>query len=230
MKKRIFLFIWFLLIVYGMILIPRRDYELKNKEPEVKNKIERSDITTLDQEKGEREKRKSEKSNVIFYLSIDSLFHRVPIVQSKDNSYYLNHSIDQKIDPIGSPFLDYRNHWNDKKILIYGHNSKVTPTIFHQLEGYLDPTFYKIHPKIIIEREKVQFTYQIFSILIVTEDYQHMKLNFSQESYKKHLLWLKENSIYNTAIEIDQEAEILILQTCYYKPEDSYLLIAAKKI
>ncbi len=230
MKKRVIFFTSFLLIGYGWILLLNDGYDSNNRRQEPKSKIELPSVTTLNERRKENSNIESKTSNIVFYLSIDPIFQRVPIVQSKDNSYYLNHSIDHRIDPIGTPFLDYRNNWNDKKLLVYGHNSKVVETTFHLLEKYLDPDFYKMHPQIIMERESTKLIYQIFSVLIVKNEYQHMRLHLNQEEYKNHLAWLKKNSIYNIPIELNYKEKILILQTCYYKPEDSYLLIAAKRI
>ena len=126
--------------------------------------------------------------------------------------------------------MDYRNLSTDRKILIYGHNSKTLKTEFHILENFLDNSFYRNHSKIILEMENETYEYQIFSILVVTTDYQHMKLNFTDEEWHNHLSYLKENSIYDTNTEVLDTDDIIILQTCYYQPDNSYILLAGKKI
>ena len=134
-------------------------------------------------------------------------------------------------DKNGAIFLDYRNEQNDKKLLIYGHNSKEKTAPFKELEKYLDKNFFTENPYIELTFQDQSYIYQIFSIMIVKEDeYRHTKLSFQKNEYEEHLSWLKENSIYNTNINLTKKDRILILQTCYYEPENSYLLVNAKGV
>ena len=152
------------------------------------------------------------------------------IAKTDDNSYYLNHNLRKEKDNLGVSFMDYRNNIDDQKILIYGHNSQKVDTEFHLLENFLNKSYYQKHQNIIFETEKNTYTYKIFSIIVVTTDYQHMKLNFTDTEWKQHLNFLKTNALYNTETEISEQDDIIILQTCYYEPKDSYLLVAGKKI
>lgn len=163
-------------------------------------------------------------------LMISNTDITIPIVQGSDNSYYLNHTSTGKENKIGTPFLDYRNHLDDQKLLIYGHNSRTLKTEFHVLEEYLNPSFLKEHPILILEGKDFTYCYQIFSILIITDDFQHMKLSMNREEYQNHLNWLRNHSIYNTFVDIHGDDDILILQTCHYQPENSYLLVVSKKV
>ena len=61
-------------------------------------------------------------------------------------------------------------------------------------------------------------------------DYQHVNLNFSKEEHAIHLNWLKEQSLYDTGVEISSYDEILLLQTCYVEEENTYIIIVGKKI
>lgn len=170
-------------------------------------------------------------NDIIATLYIPDLDLEEIVVQSIDNSYYLNHNLKKEENILGSTFLDYRNSLNDKKLLIYGHNSQTLKTEFQKLEKYLEEGFYKENNnEIILETIEKRITWKIFSIIIVTEDYQHMKLDFTNKNWSKHLNWLKDNSLYDTEIEIKEKDEILILQTCYYHPMDSFIIVSAKKI
>ncbi len=154
------------------------------------------------------------------------------LVQGTDNDYYLNHSSTGDKDKKGSIFIDYRNTAADRKILIYGHNSKTLKSaLFHDLEKYLKQDFYKNYQDIelIIDNEKS--LWKIFSVMIVEESNNtHMKITFNDKEWIKHLNWIKDNSIYDTGVNIDVSNRIIMLQTCYYNPENSYLIISAKKI
>ena len=77
--------------------------------------------------------------DIVGRLYIESIDIDVPLVQTEDNEYYLNHDVYKNFDSVGSIFLDYRNNIDlDKKILIYGHNSKNIQTEFKKLENFLN--------------------------------------------------------------------------------------------
>ena len=169
-------------------------------------------------------------SNIIGKITINNTSINENIVQGNDNDYYLNHSITGEKSSIGSTFLDYRNKKYDRKIIIYGHNSKTVKNLpFHDLEKYLDKSFYESNKYINLNLFQESSKWEIFSVMIVEGNY-HMKLSFNDEEWIKHINWMKNNSVFNTDINIDQHDKVLTLQTCYYKPENSYLLINAKKI
>lgn len=169
-------------------------------------------------------------SSIVGELYIPNTELKVPVAQGEDNDYYLNHLLDKSYNTLGSVFLDYRNNVDDKKIIIYGHNSQDITTEFHMLENYLDYDYYKRYSDIYFETINNKYHYKIFSVYIATNDYQHVNLKLFDASYQKHLDWLLQQSIYDTGVLVNRDDDILILQTCYFEPKDSFLIIAAKKI
>lgn len=161
---------------------------------------------------------------------IGTSFSKV-LVQSTDNKFFLSHDVDGNKSNLGSVFLDYRNKITDKKLLIYGHNSKtIKEAPFHFLENYLNYEFALVHDELLLETNNELFYYRLFTVMIVDHDFQHINLNWSKEGYKNHLVWLEENSLFDFENDISSSDSIIIFQTCYYYPEDSYLLIGWKKI
>lgn len=158
----------------------------------------------------------------IYDTKIDTL-----LVQSTNNDYYLNHNIEKKYSVRGSIFVDYRTNLNSKHINIYGHNSKVYNLMFKELENYLDSNYYENHKYIELWNGINTYIYEIFSIQIITSDYEHMDTN--PIDWRKHISKLN-NSIYDTKNSATIEDEILVIQTCIYNPKNSFLLINAKKI
>lgn len=170
--------------------------------------------------------------DIVGRLYIESLDMDVPIVQSSDNDYYLDHDEYKKKNNLGAIFLDYRNNIDvDRKILIFGHNSETIKTEFKKIEAFLDEKFYDDvnNRKIVLETLNKSVTYEVSGVFVEASDFQHMKLSFTQEEWKKHIEWINNNSLYKDNF-VDVDDEILIMQTCYYEPDDSYLLIIAKKV
>ena len=181
-------------------------------------------------------KLQEENKDIVGYLVIPDTNIHEPVLQGPDNEFYLNHDAHKKKNAIRSIYLDYRVKINiGFKNLIYGHNSSTLNVPFKELEKYYDKNFFKNHQYIYLEDENYIQRYQIFSVFIETQDWSYMKLNFTSDSFLEHLKSLKNKSLYETDVNIENDDEILILQTCshhinYQKYKNKYLLVIAKKI
>lgn len=170
------------------------------------------------------------------YLTVPGTNINEPVLQGVNNEYYLSHGANKKKNIIGSVYLDYRVKINEgRKNLIYSHNSSSLNVPFKELEKYYNLDYYKEHQYIFLEDENNKQTYQIFSIFVETKDWSYMKIDYTDEEWLEHLNYLKEKSWYDTKVNIEQDDDILILQTCshhkdYKKYKNKYLLIIAKKV
>lgn len=238
MKRKVIISSTLILLLIGCVsLVAYQNLNNEDKhDEEEKATKERiyQDISTLSIENNENVVLNYQKgfnnTDIIAELSIENTDLVTPVAKGNDNEYYLNHLLDKSRNSLGSVFLDYRNNIDDRKILIYGHNSENVYTEFHLLENYLDEEYYYDHDDITLKTVDNTYNYKIFSIYIATTNLQHVNLNFTDTEYYEHLNWLKNNSIYNTGVTIDPNSEILVLQTCYFGIDNSYLIIVAKKV
>lgn len=168
--------------------------------------------------------------DIIGELSINNTDLKVPIVKGKDNDYYLKRLLNKQVNSLGSVFMDYRNNTSDKKIIIYGHNSHNVYTEFHILEKYLNSSYYSNHSIITFKDINYTYTYQIFSVYKTNKNYKHVNLNFTSEEYSEHVKWLKNNSLYDTHVPIDDDSQLIVLQTCDISNEGEYIIVVGKKI
>ena len=173
--------------------------------------------------------------DIVGILKIDKELE-VPILQTENNDYYLNHTINKEENIYGTIFLDYRTHIDSKKLLIYGHSSTKIEISFNILENYYEKDYYESHKYISLTTNTEEKLYEIFSVYIETSDFSYMNINFiDNEDYYRHINNLKDKSIYNTDIELEYDDEILILQTCsnhkdYLNYDKKYLLIISRRI
>ncbi|MEG2322662.1 MAG: class B sortase [Bacilli bacterium] len=151
------------------------------------------------------------------------------VTKTRDNAFYLNHSLTKENDIKGSVFADYRiNLYNAKKIILYGHNSKKYEASFKDLEKYLDEDYYLNHKYINLLTKLYNRTYEIFSVAIYKNDYPYLKTQFNKDTWLIHLKQLKAKSLYDTKVLVDDDDEILVLQTCSKVYDNSFLVISAK--
>jgi sortase B len=62
--------------------------------------------------------------DVVGWLAVEGTEIDYPVVQGKDNDFYLRHLFTGERNKLGSIFMNYRNHSNfsDKNTIIYGHH------------------------------------------------------------------------------------------------------------
>jgi len=174
---------------------------------------------------------------IVGILEIPNTRLNVPILQTIDNDYYLNHTINHKESYKGAIFLDYRVDINNsKKLLIYGHSYDKEYFDFNILENYYDEDYYKNNKYIEITTDSNKKIYEIFSIYVETEDFSYMNIDFiDSKDFYNHIQNLKNKSIYNIDVKLKEDDEILILQTCsndvrYNDYSKKYLLIISRRI
>ena len=175
--------------------------------------------------------------DVVGILEINNTEYAVPIMQSSDNEYYLTHTPDGKENFMGSIYLDYRvDIDSSKKLLIYGHNSSNIDMPFKILEEFYDKDYYDNHKYVEITTSNTKKKYEIFSVYVETSDFSYMNINFeSDDEYLSHIEKFKSKSMYDTGVELSEDDEILILQTCSEHPDyrnyqKKYLLIILRRV
>lgn len=154
------------------------------------------------------------------------------VVQSSDNNYYMDHNINKENDVVGSIFIDYRNNFSSKKLLIYGHNSENIDTDFGKLEAYLEPEFAKNNSYIEFVTTESVTKWEIFSVMVIPNNTTtHTRIEFSSAAeLQDHIDWMIKNSEISFNSEVNINDQLMTLQTCYYEPKDSFLLINLKKV
>ncbi len=221
------------LMIAIIVALGIKTYLLCVEQEEVTNQVERYVQNTVyrkDSTKSIADYQNTyQNPEIVGNLLVPGTDFQVLVTQTTDNSFYLQHDIKKEFSELGNPFLDYRNHLEDKKLLIYGHNSQTVSTEFQFLENYLSAQFYEQYPVFIWQTEDALDVYSFAGVLIVDSNFWHMQLEFTEEKWLHHLNWLQNQFLYSTEVSLDIDDQLLILQTCYYEPKDSYLLIVTKK-
>lgn len=239
-KKRIIVYVICFILMIGVVLslniltpYKKNNYQLNmniERNDNVTNPINYSEIIT----KVRDEYNNDDIKGILEIVNADYI---VPVLQGKDNDYYLNHDAYGKHNYMGSIYLDYRvNIDSSKKLLIYGHNSSNIDMPFKILEEFYDKDYYDNHKYVDLTTSTTKKRYEIFSVYVEPTDYSYMNINFNNDDeYFDHLEKLKSKSMYDTGINISKDDEILILQTCstnkdYRNYQKKYLLIILRRV
>ena len=235
MKKKkiiilLFMFIFLVLIIISSIKIInyyKDNIKTKKLEEKVQDAIKIIKEPINDSEKIENEEETYEvdfqslkelNSNVVAYLKVLGTNIDYVVVKGKDNSYYLNHDLNNEYNVLGTIFADYRNQFdgNDKNIVVYGHNVK-TGSMFGSLKNVLTEEWQNNlnNHNIVFITESEKSLYQVFSTYIIEPEDYYIETNFSNsEEYEAFLNKIKSRSNYNYSVEINGNDSILTLSSC----------------
>lgn len=166
---------------------------------------------------------KEKNSDTVGWINVNNTNINYPFVQTKDNSYYLNHSFDKKYNEAGWVFLDYRNNndLNNRNTILYAH-SRLDKTMFGSLSKVLKSSWYnnKDNHIIRLSTDTENTLWQIFSVYKIPEESYYITTNFNtNEEYSKFLNTIKQRSIHNFNTNLDTNDKILTLSTCYSDTE-----------
>ena len=234
-KKRHIINIIFILILLFIFIVPfsissDRYHKFKTSPidelPVIEVPVETVDISLLKENLGN--------TDIVGYIKINSISLESVVLQSKDNNYYLNHDINKNRSIYGVPFVDSRNKKDlslEKQINIYGHNSSVESLYdnlpFSNLRHITNKDIFDNLSDIYLYTDNEVLIYEPYIVKVITTDYEYTRLKFVDDDIlENHLNNLVSNTIYcKDPCNIPKDKNIIILQTCFYNPKGSYLLL-----
>lgn len=158
-------------------------------------------------------------SDVVAWLKVNNTNIDYPIVQTFDNEYYLKYNLYREKDSNGWLFMDYDNNTTkiDDNIIIYGHNRYLNGVMFGTLNKTLYKNWYTNKENQIIKFDTLygSYQYKIFSIYIIPTTSDYLETNFDNSKDKINFLnMLKDRSIYDFNITLNENSKIITLSTC----------------
>ncbi len=177
--------------------------------------------------------------DLIGWLKIADINIDYPVMQTNDNTYYLDHNFDKKYDKNGCLFLDYQCDVINRNtnLIIYGHNMQ-SGKMFGSLSKYSSEEYYREHPKFefdtIYEKGAYEIVY-VFRSKIYNEDavvfkyYQFLDVQ-SEKEFNSNMAEMAKISLYDTGITPQYGDELLTLSTCDYQEDNGRFVIVARKI
>lgn len=163
-------------------------------------------------------KLKAKNKDVVGWLKVNNTNVDYPVVQSSDNSYYINHNFNGESNLAGWVFADYRieHDGTDKNYVIYGHNMK-DGSMFGSLKKILTKGWYnnEENMNITYKTEKETHNYKVFSVYEIPVESYYTNMGFkSDEEYQQFLNTLKGRSVKDFGVNLKATDKILTLSTC----------------
>lgn len=140
-----------------------------------------------------------------------------PVVQGKDNSWYLKKTFSANENTLGAIFLnvDNKKDFSDKNSVIYGHRMR-DGSMFRHLQDYDTKEFWKSNPYFYIYTVDGRILkYHIYSVGQVVDTSETYQTTFgTDEEYQSFLDMTKSSSLYDTGVEVTTDDTIVTLSTC----------------
>lgn len=158
--------------------------------------------------------------DLIGWVNIPGTVIDYPIVQTGNNSYYMNHTFAKKKNPSGAIFMDYRGDetFGDHVSIIYGHHMK-DGSMFSALRQYKNKQFLQAHQQVQIETLTKTHQYQVFAAFFCDKNDDFLYYNQSKEGIRQELityLMRKSGHLIGQINWPGEKEHILILMTCDY--------------
>ena len=172
------------------------------------------------------------------------------VVQSTNNSYYLDHDFYGNSSITGTIYSTYKNKWDgtDDNIILYGHNM-LSGDFFAALGHYApndasrEPlAFYKVHPTVMLATpDGGSETYKIFAGMLVNTqerygevfDYTSKTKFKNTDDFNNYILEVMDRSWFFTDVDLCYGDKLLTLSTCYWplgESVDTRWVIFARKV
>lgn len=173
-------------------------------------------------------------SDYKFWIKVDGTNIDFPVVQGKDNDFYLHHNFNNEKSFSGSIFIDSSNNLkDDDNIVIYGHNMR-NDTMFAQMKHFKNENFFNKNKYITLYRDGKKLNFEIFSVYLSNaKDLEsQIKLNFPNEkSYEAYLKEQADKSLFKReGMDLKPDNKILTLVTCGYEFDNARIVVVAKEV
>lgn len=189
-----------------------------------------------------------ENHDVVGWVKLGDTKINYSVLQTDNNSYYLDYDFEHKASSGGWIFADYRNRLRGTDIsdntILYGHNIR-TGDYFAALSNYLrkkeDLSYYKQYPVINFDTMYEKAEWKIFAATFMNtlpewgDVFAYWdKHEFSDmDDFNDYILNVMDRSVLFTDVDLEYGDKLLTLSTCYWpmgQEVDTRVVIFARKV
>lgn len=167
--------------------------------------------------------------DVLGWIVIPNTRLSYPLLQGKDNDYYLNRTWRKSRNTVGAIFMDYRSSadLSDFNTLIYGHRMN-NKSMFGTLKYYKDLDYWTKHPAVYITDDSGSYRYDIFAAYEADIYAPTYLRQFSDAAAKQTFLeFCLSRSVIDTGVIPTVYDRIVTLSTCTGNGHDTRWVVQA---
>ena len=153
---------------------------------------------------------------VVAWIAIPDTVISYPVLQTGNNSYYLNHTWTGERVAVGAIFMDHTcsPDFSDFNTLIYGHRMN-NDSMFGPLRSYLKQEFWAAHPTVYLVTNGGVQAYDIYAAFEVGVQEVIYRLDIEESGLEEEFIRFgTKHSAIDTGITPTPDSRILTLSTC----------------
>ncbi|WP_300563543.1 class B sortase [uncultured Acetatifactor sp.] len=165
--------------------------------------------------------------DIVAWIYIEDTKINYPVVQGRDNQYYLKRLFDGKWNSAGCIFLDIRNEpdFSDRHSIIYGHHMK-NGTMFSGLTEYKKQEFYEGHPTILLMTPEQNIRVEIFAGYVASVGDNAWEIAMGSDvEFENWLEEAKVRSCFKSEVAPAVTDRIVTLSTCSYEFDNARFVL-----
>lgn len=162
---------------------------------------------------------------IIGIISMDKLNIENPIVQGKDNKYYLNHNFYKAKSSEGTAFLDTNSKpdLSTQNTIIYANNNLEESFSFSQILKLKDVEVYKENPVFSFDTLYDNYRWKIYAVYLTAVDKEDDKNFFDYTNqdqlandFEGYVKQIDERKLYTTGVDIKPTDKLLSISVACY--------------
>ncbi len=166
--------------------------------------------------------------NAVGWINSEGANLNYPVMQFKNNSYYIDHLPDGSKNIAGSLFVDFRNSsiGTDPNYIIYGHNMN-NGSMFGSITNYKSQEYYDNYPYIDFYALDRDYRIELIAGCTVYENSDVFDINFNDTDTINELI---SNSTFKSNTKYKSGDKLVTLSTCTNITSDTrYVLLGVIK-
>lgn len=171
-----------------------------------------------------------ENSDIIGWLFCENTPINYPVVQAKDNDYYLRRDLNGKYLRTGTLFADFRCSavGTGQIHIIYGHNMK-NSSMFGTLLNYGKQEYYAAHPVLYYLTPDNDYKIELFSGFTANANSNIYRTEIGETAdFEAFLQELIAKSTFTSNVSVGGNDKIIMLSTCSYEFNNARYVVFGK--
>lgn len=173
-------------------------------------------------------------SDVVGWIYSEDTPINYPVVQGEDNDFYLHRFMDGTWNPSGTIFLDIacEGDFTSRNTIVYGHHMN-DGSMFASLSLYRrnGQEYYDEHPVMYLNTPSQNYKIEVFSGILTDAESDVYAVSFSsEESFVDYIQRMKSQSVFESAVEVQPEDNIVTLSTCAYDFDNARFVIQGRLV
>lgn len=152
-----------------------------------------------------------------------------PVVQSDNNTYYLNKDINGNYLINGTIFADYRNHSvaQDLNYIIYGHSMN-NQSMFGTLLNYKNQSYYDKYPSMYYLTPEQNYRIELLAGSVVSHNDKIYQTSPDSDLFQNYIEELCMKSTFKSKNVYEYGDNVVTLSTCSYEYDDARYVVIGK--